>query len=133
MKDDGHFIDDPLVVVNTKPEFDDLGLRDNLYLVTKSREDEEGVPPCKGAKKVYVHDYASYKKFGNMDWFYKNYDVLEEDEDSVSGVDKRPHEAWLCEIKDFRAFVKEYGPVIIFKPECKEGYWQVEIYNDYRE
>jgi hypothetical protein len=26
MNDDGHFIDDPLMVVNTKPDFEGLGL-----------------------------------------------------------------------------------------------------------
>lgn len=105
------------------------------YIV--SRTSIWGEKPVDEAVPCEVHPYRGIS--GRAAEFYKKklrkqIDVEWEDEDgSFGGYQKEGEAAWLCDIPDLHEFVNKYGNVILMKPHNKEGYWELEIYDDYRE
>lgn len=106
------------------------------YIVERT-SDWHGEKPVEEATPVMVHWYCdvpsiaaeSYRKL-----MREKLDVDYEDENgNFGGYEKEPTEEWLCDIPDLHAFVEKYGKIILMKPENKEGIWEVEIYDGYRE
>ena len=60
-------------------------------------------------------------------------DVRESSDGGFSGYLKNPDKVWVCDIPDLHAFVERYGRIILEKPNNREGLWEIEIYDDYRE
>jgi hypothetical protein len=54
---------------------------------------------------------------------------------TISGIRKRvPTKVWVADIDNLLSFVDECNDdIIISKPDCEEGYYCLEIYDDYRE
>ena len=96
----------------------------------------DGEQPVAEAVPFNIHQYASVSGDASES-AKKRYrellDVEREDEKGLCGYYKKPTLAWVCEIPDLHMFVEKYGKIILFKPSNKEGLWEVEIYDDYRE
>ena len=105
------------------------------YIVTRTscwREKpvDEAVP-CKVHERFEITARASLTDRIRM---RERVDVTQENADgSFCGFKKEATDAWMCDIPDLHAFVEKYGKIILNKPQNKEGYWEVEIYDDYRE
>ena len=107
------------------------------YIVSRTSDWRGKEPPAEGATPVMVHWYRevvgiaadSYRKV-----MREKLDIDYEDENgNFGGYEKEPTEEWLCDIPDLHAFVEKYGKIVLMQPENKEGIWEVEIYDDYRE
>ena len=44
-----------------------------------------------------------------------------------------PTEVYVCDVSDLQKFVRQYGKIVLLPPNNKEGYFEIEIYDDYRE
>lgn len=108
------------------------------YIVTRTSL-WNGEKPVEEATPVMVHFYEKVPPFPFADQRYRErvregMEVTWEKEDgSFGGYEKESSEAWLCEIPSLEAFVDKYGMIVLSPPENKEGYYEVEIYDQYRE
>lgn len=106
------------------------------YLVTRTSlwNDEK---PVEEATPIMVHRYIEFSTFADKRYREKERKGMEvtweKKDGSFGGYYKEPDEAWLCDIPDLHEFVKKYGKIILMEPKNKEGCWEVEIYDDYRE
>jgi len=92
--------------------------------------------PVEEAVPCEIHKYESIAASASesvKERFRYLLDVEREDEKGLCGYYKKPTKAWMCDIPDLHKFVEKYGKIILFKPSNKEGLWEVEIYDDYRE
>ena len=99
-------------------------------------------PEVEGAVKTDVHFIDTCYSAGYLEEFKKDYtDVRQVGDDKWEGVMIQPKEAWVKEfatIEELLAFVDEYGKVIVYRAgkslhPNKEGYREIEIYDDFRE
>ena len=106
------------------------------YIVTRSSNWRGSEKPIDEAVPVMVHWY--FEITSRASEIYRNrmrekIDIISEDDGGFRGFAKEASAAWVCEITDIHAFVEKYGKIILNKPSNKEGYWEIEIYDDYRE
>ena len=106
------------------------------YIVTRTSL-RNGEKPVEEATPVMVHWYCMVSGIAANTYrkgIREKLDVDYEDENgNFGGYEKEPTEEWMCDIPDLHDFVEEYGKIILMKPENKEGIWEVEIYDGYRE
>lgn len=107
------------------------------YIVSRT-SDWRGVDkPVEGATSVMVHWYRMVSGIAANSYqkdMREKLDIDYEDENgNFGGYEKKPTVEWLCDIPDLQEFVKKYGKIILMEPENKEGIWEVEIYDSYRE
>lgn len=63
-----------------------------------------------------------------------NRDIKQLPNGNWRGINKVPTEVWVADIDNLLSFVDECNDdIIISKPDCEEGYYCLEIYDDYRE
>lgn len=106
------------------------------YIVTRTSL-WNGEKPVEEATPVMVHWYCMVSGIAANTYrkgMREKLDVDYEDENgNFGGYEKESSEAWLCEIPSLEAFVDKYGRIVLSTPENKEGYYEVEIYDQYRE
>lgn len=106
------------------------------YIVTRTSL-WNGEKPVEEAIPVMVHFYEVVTRFSDQRYrerVRERMEVTWEKEDgSFGGYEKESSEAWLCEIPSLEAFVDKYGRIVLFPPENKEGYYEVEIYDQHRD
>lgn len=107
------------------------------YIVERTSAWNNKEKPVEGATTVMVHWYREVVGIAADSCrkeMREKLDVDYEDENgNFGGYEKEPEEVWVCEIPDLHAFVEKYGKIILMKPSVKEGYWMIEIYDDFRE
>lgn len=105
------------------------------YIVCRSSNSAK--KPCDNAQPVQIHEYWSFSKFSyehneHFNELYRDV-VLDEDGDVERCTKIEPQKTWLCEIDNLHEFATEYGQIILSPPNNEEGYWEIEIYDSYRE
>ena len=112
-----------------------------IFTIERTSNDPIGL---EGITKVEIHkiDWCM-KEFCDLhpdNWFFKNHDnihpVNKNGHEYYEGIKKKGENAYLYEIKtieDMKELIEKVGPVIVFAPDCSEGYLRLEIYDDYRE
>ena len=111
------------------------------FIITRTSCWDENESPAEEAIEVEVHWYdrrteiiTRSDKAGIWKWFNKrNRDIVHLPEGIWQGVNKEPSKAWLIETDDICSLVDKYGEIIVKKPSCEEGYYELEIYDGYRE
>ena len=95
--------------------------------------------PIKGAKKEQVH-LVSFISKGEVqrnpqEWerFKATHADIVFDDPYYRGFNCEPEMAWVAEIDDLHRLVKKEGQIILSEPNNAEGYWNIEIYDGYRE
>lgn len=64
----------------------------------------------------------------------RNRDIIQLPNGNWRGINKEASEVWLVEIDDLLSFRDKCGEdIIVMKPSCEEGYYELEIYDTYRE
>lgn len=110
------------------------------YIVRKtSLWDEQ---PVEEAIKTTVHWFDirnsvvkdPNRKYLWEDFVKQNRDIIQLPNGHWRGINKIASEVWVVEIDDLLSFVdKCKDSIIISKPSCEEGYYELEIYDTYRE
>lgn len=111
------------------------------YIIKRTSEKPIGL---EGLIPEEIHEIVRFmKEYYDIHpgrWFYKNFTNIKLVERTgnpyYEGVAKEAKKVHLYEVntlEEMNALVKKVGPVIIFPPECAEGYHVLEIYDDYRE
>ena len=108
------------------------------YIITRSSSWSDN-PKIDGAVKELIHRYDyridNIRNRLNVwnEFCERCRDIIVESDGGYRGTCKEPVEVWVVEITDLHEFVKRYGTIILFEPDNEEGFWKVEIYDDYRE
>lgn len=100
--------------------------------------------PIEEAEEVEIHDYGYIQEWwydskqryhkNCIENFTKNYrDAFRFPDGRIRGVEIKPTKAWIVEVDNLCSLVDKYGDIIIKKPDCEEGYYELEIYDTYRE
>ena len=107
------------------------------YIVKRTSDWRGEKKPVPDAERCEIHMYFALSgkaAKSDRESVGQRMDVEWEDEDGgFGGYMKQAEDAWLCDIPDLQAFVLVHGKIVLSKPDNKEGYWNVEIYDDYRE
>ena len=107
------------------------------YIVRRTSDwlgDDKPVPDAERCEIHLCFALSGMAAKSYRDRMRQRMDVEWEDEDgSFGGFMKEAEDAWLCDIPDLKAFVLVHGRIILSEPDNKEGYWNVEIYDGYRE
>jgi hypothetical protein len=104
------------------------------YIIEKSSNWRPETPPVEGAIQEEIHRILKIRKGYEHKWSNK-YQWKESDEEGIlECVNDETETVWVAEVEDLHKFVLEVGHrIILDKPTCVEGYWQIEIYDYYRE
>lgn len=106
------------------------------YIITRtSRYGEKPIDECV-AMQVHKFDYRLLRiKENQNNW--NNFCDVNTDIQIVDGHYRgtriQATDVWVAEVNDLHEFVKTYGAIILGEPENKEGLWEIEIYDYYRE
>ncbi len=102
---------------------------------------EEGNPPVENAKMEYIHQYDTrtpiIKQKGRENiwkqFVERNRNIVQLPNGNWRGIEKEAEQVWVVEVDDLLSFVDKHGQCILSEPDCEEGYYEIEIYDDYRE
>lgn len=110
--------------------------RPGLYLCSRSSSFSSSASPCEDAFRARIAETdwrcvsdPALLPGGKREWFASgtNHRVV----DGRIGRDLGEEEVWAVEIEDVLAFVAQHGPCIL--QVTLDGFWSIEIYDDYRE
>ena len=106
------------------------------YIIRRSSSWDE--KPIDLAIKESVHYFDRrtrvVEKTENWKQFTKcNHDIHLDEDDCWCGTNNNPSDVWVADVEDLHKFCKEYGTIILMKPDNAEGLWIIEIYDSYRE
>ena len=111
------------------------------FIIYRSSTWTDENPNVEGANETDVHliDNCYHKHL--FEQFSKNHtDIKQVGAEKWKGTNTTPQRLWVIEfntIEELLAFIDKYGKVIIHKKsfvlQNKEGYREIEIYDDYRE
>jgi hypothetical protein len=91
-------------------------------------------------KRKRVHYYAFIRKSfaeqnqANAKWFFDNYkDITVMSDDTLRGVSIKASNVYTIDIDIHELASIVHKELILIEPRCKEGLWEVEIYDYWRE
>lgn len=104
------------------------------------RSSDYDIKPCENAiqeklTKIVRSSFRTLKearKLNGCGWFFRD-DSFNHQETTDGCTHDCYEQFWTIEIDNIHDFIDKYGEIIIFKSDCREIPYKIEIYDSYRE